>query len=527
MIDFIYLYSFLISFAIIFVLMPFGLRIVRRFDFIDKPNNRKVHNLDIPTGGGIIIFFGIFLSLLVFNFYFPEYFKLSFAYFCGLLIMFVMGLMDDKNDLQPKLKLLAQLVSAVIFIALSGEFFSFDFMGNKILGILLTIFFIISVVNAYNLIDGLDGLSSGLGIITISSLLLILDSEFKIIFFSIIGILFAFLRRNSYPAKIFLGDTGSYMLGYSISVLGVLVVGELKSFNYIFILIIFMGIPIIDTTYAFIRRMLKGENIFQADKKHIHHLLLSYNISHKNSVSTLYILQSVLAIIALSLLGYVFHNIYLIVMCVFIAKHIITIYNIRPIPFFGIFKKIKILNKAYIYFFCSIIILFKLLAIQNSIILFDVKLLYAYLLILFISLLFILDKRTRKNNNIDISIVLSSVVMLYLSFNTAESISSDNWIYIIKQYLWYPIIFGLILSVFGVFKDRNDLFESPTEFLLLFYIIIIMPIGSFYVSLFLPIKIFMVLVIYKIILQDKTIRQFNIIHFMNILMLISLILYNI
>ena len=152
---------------------------------------------------------------------------------------------------------------------------------------------------------------------------------------------------------------------------------------------------------------------------------------------------------------------------------------------------------------------------------------YVYLLILFISLLFILDKRTRRNNNIDISIVLSSVVMLYLSFNITESISSNNWIYIIKQYLWYPIIFGLILSVFGIFKDRNDLFESPTEFLLLFYIIIIMPIGSFYISLCLPIKILILLVIYKIILQDKTIRQFNIIHFMNILMLICLILYNI
>ena len=527
MIDFIYLYSFLGSFSVIFVLMPFGLRIARKFNFIDSPNSRKVHSSEVPTGGGLIIFFGIFLSLLVFSFYFPEYLKLSFAYFCGLLIMFVIGLMDDKNDLKPKLKLLAQLVSSIIFIALSGQFFSFDFMGNKIAGILLTIFFIVSVINAYNLIDGLDGLASGLGIITISSLLLILDSEFKIIFFSIIGILFAFLRRNSYPAKIFLGDTGSYMLGYSISVLGLLVVGESESFNYIFILVIFMGIPVIDTTYAFIRRMLKGESVFKADKKHIHHLLLSYNISHRDSVSTLYIFQSVLVIIALCLSGYGFENIYLIVMCVLIVKHIMTIYDIRPISFVGIFKKIKILNKAYIYFFCSIIILFKLLAIQNSIILFDVKLLYVYLLILFISLLFILDKRTRKNNNIDISIVLSSVVMLYLSFNTAESISSDNWIYIIKQYLWYPIIFGLILSVFGIFKDRNDLFESPTEFLLLFYIIIIMPIGSFYISLFLPMKILMLLVIYKIILQDKIIREFNLIHFMNILMLFFLILYNI
>ena len=526
------LYYFLVSFIVTFVLMPFGLRIIRNLNFVDKPNPRKVHNLETPTGGGVIVFIGILISLLVFSFNFSQYLTLSLSYFLGLLIIFIMGLMDDKNDLSPKVKLITQIISATIFIALSKQFIMLDFIDNKFISILLTIFFIISVINAYNLIDGLDGLASGLAIITISSLVLLLDSDFKMIFYSIIGILFAFLRRNSYPAKIFLGDTGSYMLGYSVAVLGVLIVNQsldysLHSIYHILAVIFCIGLPIIDTAYAFLRRLWHKENIFKADKKHIHHTLLSYNLSHKDSVSMLYIIQSVLAIFSLYLIGFEFSNIYLIIICLFVIKHIFTIYNIKPISFSFIFSRFALLNKAYIYFFFSIIILLNLLSIQNSQTLFDFNLLYICLLVLFINLLFVLDKRTRKNNNIDISILFSSVIMLYFCFTSAGYTDNENWIYIIKNYIWYPISFGIILSLFGIFKEKNDLFESPTEYLILFYVAIIMPITiTSSVHLFF-LKAILILLIYKIILQDKVIREFNVIHFMNIFILFFLILYNI
>ena len=116
--------------------------------------------------------------------------------------------------------------------------------------------------------------------------------------------------------------------------------------------------------------------------------------------------------------------------------------------------------------------------------------------------------------------------MLYFCFSPSDG-DYENWISIVKNYVWYPIGIGLILSLFGVFKEKNDLLESPTEYLILFYIAIIMPIAfSNFVNLFF-LKLIVILIIYKIVLQDKVIREFNIIHFINICMLFLLIVYNI
>ncbi len=526
-----YLYYFLGSFTITFILMPFGLKVIRDLNIIDKPNKRKVHNFDTPSGGGLIIFVGISISLIAFVLQYTQHAILSLSYFLGLLILFIMGLMDDKNDLTPKVKLLTQIVSATIFISLSADFINFDILGNKFASLLLTIFFIISIINAYNLIDGLDGLASGLAVISISTLLILLNSDFNIVFYSILGILFAFLRRNSYPAKIFLGDTGSYMLGYSIAVLSILIITD--SFNsskqnyYIISVLLCIGLPIIDTTYAFVRRLLRGHHIFKADKLHIHHVILSYGLSHKNSVSTLYILQSILSIISLYILNYTFSDIYLIIILLLIIKHIFTILKIRPYSFNTIFEKIYLLDKAYIYFFFSIIISLIMFANYNSQFIFNYNFLYICLLVLFINLLFILDKRTRKNNNIDISILASSILMLYFSFINVDNSLSENWIITIRDFIWYPIIIGIGFSLFGLFKEKNDLLESPTEYLILFFACIIMPLKiSIPIDLFF-LKVVMILIMYKIILQDQIIRKFNIIHFVNILMLFTLILFNI
>ena len=128
--NFDYIYYFLFSFAITFILMPFGLKIIRRFNIVDKPDERKIHTLEISTGGGIIIFIGILLSSLIFLFNFSEYASITFPYLIGLLIIFVMGLMDDQNDLSPRVKLLTQIIASIIFIALSQQYINFYFMAN-------------------------------------------------------------------------------------------------------------------------------------------------------------------------------------------------------------------------------------------------------------------------------------------------------------------------------------------------------------------------------------------------------------
>ena len=530
--DVIYLYYFLGSFIVTFIVMPFGLKLIRNLNITDKPNSRKVHRQETPSGGGLIIFFGICISMISFIIQFNEHLMLSTSYFLGLLIIFIMGFMDDKNDLSPKIKLLAQVVSATIFISLSNEFININFFDSNLFSVLFTIFFIISVVNAYNLIDGLDGLASGLAIISIFSLLILFESSFSIIFYSIIGILFAFLRRNSYPAKIFLGNTGSYMLGYSVAVLSVLIISKTQIYDmnfyiHIICVILCIGLPIIDTTYAFLRRLWNGERIFKADKKHLHHIILSYNLSHKDSVSTMYIFQSALSILCLNIANYSIPTTYLVIISLFIFKHIFTILDFRPVFFSAIFTKIKFLNNAYIYFFFSILIFISMVAVQNSQSIFNSNFLYLTLITLFINLLFILDKRTRENNNIDVSILVSSAIVIYFCFINLTNISNDSWIFIITDFIWYPVTFGIILSLFGLFKEKNDLLESPTEYLILFYVCIIMPITmTVPINLFF-LKIIIILIMYKIILQDKVIREFNIIHFMNILILFILVINNI
>ena len=169
-----------------------------------------------------------------------------------------------------------------------------------------------------------------------------------------------------------------------------------------------------------------------------------------------------------------------------------------------------------------------MVAVQNSQSIFNSNFLYLTLITLFINLLFILDKRTRENNNIDVSILVSSAIVIYFCFmSSSTNTSNDSWIFFITDFIWYPITFGIILSLFSLFKEKNDLLESPTEYLILFYVCIIMPITmSVPITLYF-LKIIITLIMYKIILQDKVIREFNIIHFMNILILFILIINNI
>lgn len=279
--------------------------------FLDKPDARKVHTRAIPRLGGIAIYVGFCVSLTIGYIGYPRYFEEKDMNILGLLIastfIVIVGIIDDIRNIRPWIKLAAQIFSAVILIifGFNIEAISNPFGGNIELGWFnypLTILWVIGVINAINLVDGLDGLASGVSLIVAMTIFLIslyLDKSYAaLISFGLTGSILGFLRHNFYPAKIFMGDSGSMFIGLVLAALGL--ISSQKSAVSFAILVPFiaLGYPVLDTALAIVRRAKAKKNIFTADREHIHHVLLSYGYSHQKTVIVLYVICTFFASMA-------------------------------------------------------------------------------------------------------------------------------------------------------------------------------------------------------------------------------------
>ncbi|WP_044749200.1 glycosyltransferase family 4 protein [Bacillus alveayuensis] len=288
-----YILAFFISFSTAVISTPFVKSLAIRYGFVDKPNHRKVHTSLMPRLGGLAIVLGTVAGLIYLT---PES-RFFPAIFIGGLIIVMIGILDDKFNLSPKVKFIGQLIAAciVVFSGLKIDFITFPF-GEKIyigaFGYILAIFWIVGITNAINLIDGLDGLAGGVSAIAMSSILMmaVLNNQFLVISLTVVLIAstLGFLIFNFHPAKIFMGDTGALFLGYSISVISIL--GLLKSVTLFSLIvpIIILGIPIFDTFFAIVRRVLNKQKISSPDKSHLHHCLLAMGFSHRTTVLIIY-----------------------------------------------------------------------------------------------------------------------------------------------------------------------------------------------------------------------------------------------
>jgi UDP-GlcNAc:undecaprenyl-phosphate GlcNAc-1-phosphate transferase len=283
-------------------------RVGKKQNMIDMPGHRKIHEEAIPNLGGIVIFFGFLLSLL-FVVQIEGQIK---TLLIGGVIILLLGVVDDIVDLSPKHKFIIQMIPALIVIIYNSDLINsfivnqlkiFDLLGYLIYPIL--IFWIVGVTNAINLIDGLDGLACGISFIALVTFLILglrqnLEA-LSLISIALAGSILAFLKFNFYPAKIFLGDSGSTFAGFMLASIGALWV--LNSGNAFFILIpiIILALPIVDTLFAIWRRYRGHYPIFQADKGHLHHRLLTRGIAHKNVVFILWGISAICSVIALVL----------------------------------------------------------------------------------------------------------------------------------------------------------------------------------------------------------------------------------
>ncbi|HKO80039.1 MAG TPA: MraY family glycosyltransferase [Chitinophagaceae bacterium] len=303
------LLCFVTAFVVTLLTIPPIVSLIKRYKLYDMPNSRKEHSSPVPTMGGIAIVAGMITALL---FWFPfDNEPGQVCFFFSIAALFGLGIMDDLKDLSAKYKFVIQIALASL-IALSGiRITSFDgLFGITDLPLSaqysFTILAIVGITNAFNLIDGIDGLAGGLAFMSLVTVGLILtmsgDANTALVAFALAGAVFAFLYFNFNPAKIFMGDTGSLILGFVIAVLCVrLMQINISAVNPVivhapmFVLGIVL-IPVFDTLRVFALRIWKGGSPFDADKTHIHHLLTNQGFTHVFAVRVIYFIHAFILI---------------------------------------------------------------------------------------------------------------------------------------------------------------------------------------------------------------------------------------
>lgn len=290
-----YVWAFLLALIITYVLTPLVKRFAVAVGAIDKPDARKVHQAAIPRLGGLAIFLGYMGSVLL-NDSIPHDHKL-FGFVLGTVILVIVGIWDDIKQIEPKTKLMGQIIAAAILVAydIRVDYINLPWGGVvylKYWAIPLTIFWIVGFTNIVNLIDGLDGLAAGISFIAciaVCAMTLQLGQiDLACISLALAGATVGFLRYNFNPAKIFMGDTGSMLLGYTLAAISVM--GAVKTAATIALVVpaIVLGLPILDTLFAIVRRKISGRPIFKPDKGHVHHRLLAQGLTQKQAVLMMY-----------------------------------------------------------------------------------------------------------------------------------------------------------------------------------------------------------------------------------------------
>lgn len=288
-----------LAFTVAFVAIPLVIYFSKKKNLLDKPDHRKQHKAPIPTMGGLGIFAGLAASSLVWlQLITPrEGFSLAIA----IIMLLVTGVVDDLKGVSAGKRFLIQLFAGVISVQAGFVFhFPAGFLGIYHFPIyfeyVFTIFLIAGVTNSFNLIDGIDGLAGGIGFINailFGFLFIYFDNiPFATLAFAFAFSLLAFLKYNFNPASIFMGDTGSLVLGYLMVNFSLKLIGisqsSLKNNTFILIVFALLLIPVIDTLRVFLFRALKKKSPFSADRTHIHHLLLKTGFNHKKASFILY-----------------------------------------------------------------------------------------------------------------------------------------------------------------------------------------------------------------------------------------------
>ncbi|MDR1206132.1 MAG: undecaprenyl/decaprenyl-phosphate alpha-N-acetylglucosaminyl 1-phosphate transferase [Peptococcaceae bacterium] len=289
-----------VAFLFTLCLTPVVKNIALRTGAVDRPGERTVHSGIMPRLGGLAIIAGFWTAVFLTQ----RMTSGLWGFFAGSMLILAVGIWDDAVRVKPWMKLVFQVLAAVCVMAggIQVSFVTNIFFGGVLplgwIGYPMTLIWIVGVTNAVNLVDGLDGLAAGVSAIAALTIGVIAWMEGMqtmgmlalILAMSVLG----FLKYNFYPAKIFMGDTGSLFLGYALSVLAIVGLTKTVTVISLFLPVVVLGIPILDTAYAIVRRYSSHKPIFSADKDHLHHRLMAVGLSHRNTVLVIYGVSAIL-----------------------------------------------------------------------------------------------------------------------------------------------------------------------------------------------------------------------------------------
>ncbi len=296
----------IVTFIASALMVPIIRKVAFHIGSIDKPNKRRLNKKNMPTLGGMAIFFAFLLGYMLY----AKSLTQMLSILMGSILIIFIGIVDGINPVKAKYKLLVEAIASAI-VVFYGQIYinELSFFGINLhfitpLNYICTIIFMLVIINAINLIDGLDGLSSGISSIYFLTIAIIsfilnqaqgLDTILSLI---MLGSTLGFLVYNFPPARIYMGDVGSLFLGFIISVIALLGFKNV-TFTSLIVPLALLAIPLTDALLAFFRRLLKGEPIGKPDKEHLHHQLLKLNKSTTKTVLIIYLMNSIFALISI------------------------------------------------------------------------------------------------------------------------------------------------------------------------------------------------------------------------------------
>lgn len=305
--------ALVVALVISFLMTPIVKTFAYKVGAIDVPKDaRRMHHEPIPRLGGLAIFIGFMVSILLFANIRSD--RQMQGILMGAVMIVILGVVDDITPLPAMFKFVVQIAAAliptlhgvVIHVISNPNLTSSNAYWNMgKLSIPITVLWIVAITNSVNLIDGLDGLANGVSAISATTVLviamLVSESQVAIVMAALVGACVGFMPYNTNPAKMFMGDTGSTFLGFilaTMSIQGLFKFYAIISFAVPFLI---LGLPIFDTAFAFIRRLAHGQSPMHADRGHIHHRLVDMGLSQKQAVAILYVVSAILGLSAVVL----------------------------------------------------------------------------------------------------------------------------------------------------------------------------------------------------------------------------------
>ncbi len=473
------------------ILIPPISRLSVRVGGMDTPDERKVHDNEIPRLGGIAIFCAFLFSVL----FFIDIDHQLKGFMAGAVVIFLTGLADDLTGLRPRNKLAGEILAACVAVISGG--ITLTTIGNPLglgeiqlgyLAIPFTIFAVVGVMNAINLIDGLDGLAGGTSAVACLAFGTLAwktgNYTLLALLVALLGAIIGFLRYNTHPARIFMGDSGSLFLGYCMGFFSILLLNQAGEHVSPVAPLMILGVPILDTLVVMGGRLMRGKSISSPDKTHIHHRLLKLGVGHRFSVLFIYGLAYVLAFTAI-LLRRADDSIQfsvLLAFCVALYALLKGLAKLESTPVFVTWKNNKSLRQTETYrtivnysHYLLVVIKYLLLLVLTLVIFispnYPAPIVWATgLLVLGIPLIWLIGGIS-GNSLLKSAIYCSGLVSIFIIENYGRQNTLAGFDLLWISHVLFAILFGAVGMKVVLRNRAGQLITSPFEYLILFVVV--------------------------------------------------------